>query len=73
LPLSAIVCTAVLGEPKRGDVCAREFGLGPGGNDSDRNVHFNWGWPMLDVRPIVPSIPARGAQGFWDWNEAGAA
>jgi hypothetical protein len=73
LPLSAIVCTAVLGEPKRGELCAREFGCESGGNDSDRGDHFNWGWPMSDVRPIVPAIPVRGAQGFWDWNAAEAA
>lgn len=66
LPLSAIVCTAVLGEPKAGDECAREFGYA--GNDSDRDEHFNWGWPMRDVEPVVPPVPVRGAQGFWKWS-----
>lgn len=65
LPLSCIVCTAVVGEPKRGDVCAKEFGYA--GNDSDRDGTFNWGWPMLDIQ-FVPNIPARGAQGLWDWT-----
>ncbi|RAI39092.1 hypothetical protein [Rhodoplanes roseus] len=69
LPLSAIVCTAVLGEPKAGDACGREFGWS---NDSDRDGTFNWGWPMQDVRPLVPAPPARGAQGFWNWQETAA-
>lgn len=67
LPLSHIICTAVIGEPRRGDVCAAEFGDGDGcGNDSDRDGTFNWGWPMLDVRAVIPPLPARGAQGLWD-------
>lgn len=66
LPLSAVVCTAIVGEPKRGDICAAEFGE-HAGNDSDRGGTFNWGWPMLDIEPIA-NIPARGAQGLWDWR-----
>lgn len=66
-PLSHILCTAVLGEPKRGDECAREFGIETGGNDSGRTGTFNWGWPLTDIQPLVPPAPARGAQGFWDW------
>lgn len=65
LPLSHIICTAVIGEPMRGDVCAAEFGE-QAGNDSDREGAFNWGWPMLDVKPVLPPYPARGAQGLWD-------
>lgn len=71
LPLSHIVCTAVIGAPKRGDACAREFGSGCGvgdANDSDREGTFNWGWPLTDVQPGIPPIPARGAQGFWNWT-----
>lgn len=61
LPLSAVVCTAVLGKPRRvGDIFR-------GVHDSDRLDHSKWGWPMLDVRPLEPIVPARGAQGFWDW------
>lgn len=65
LPLGHIVCTAVLGEPKPGDACAREFGL-DAGNDSDREGTFNWGWPMLEVEALEPPLPWRGRQGFWD-------
>jgi hypothetical protein len=67
LPLSHIVCTVTLGAPKRGDACAAEFGAGAG-NDSDRDGTFNWGWPMLEVEPQEPPVPARGAQGFWNWG-----
>jgi hypothetical protein len=71
LPLSCIVCTAILGEPKRGDACAKEFGRA--GNDSDRHEHFNWGWPLTDIDPVMPPIEARGAQGFWDWHDSAYA
>lgn len=66
LPKSHVVGTVVVGEPKRGDLCAAEFGASAG-NDSDREGTFNWGWPMLDIQPAEPPIPARGAQGLWEW------
>jgi len=66
LPLSSVVATARLGAPKRGDLCAAEFGYA--GNDSDRDGTFNWGWPMLEVEYLNPARPARGAQGLWDWR-----
>ncbi len=66
LPVSHMLCTVVLGEPKRGDLCAAEFGDNAG-NDSDREGTFNWGWPMLDVQPLLPPQEIRGAQGLWDW------
>lgn len=68
LPLSHVLCTAIVGAPKRGDVCAAEFGA-TAGNDSDRDGTFNWGWPMLDIVPMTPPEPARGAQGLWDWRD----
>lgn len=71
LPFSAIVGTAVLGEPKHGDEIARAMGAPV--NDSDRNRHANWGWPMLDIERFEAPVPARGAQGFWDWVEADQA
>jgi hypothetical protein len=67
LPLSHVLCTVTLGSPKRGDMCAAEFGL-DAGNDSAREGTFNWGWPMRDIEPLVPPIPARGAQGLWEWR-----
>ena len=62
-PRSAIVCTAVVGEPVTGDEAARRLGMDV--NDSDREGTFNWGWPMLEIKK-VPGIPCRGAQGFWN-------
>jgi hypothetical protein len=67
LPLSCIVAIVTVGQPKRGDECAAEFG-DAAGNDSDRDGTFNWGWPMLDLQPVIPPIEARGAQGIWDWH-----
>lgn len=67
LPLSAVICTAIVGTPKRGDECAAEFGAAAT-NDSDREGTFNWGWPMLDIEPVMPPIETRGAQGLWDFR-----
>ena len=65
--LSAVLCTAIVGEPKPGNECAAEFG-DTAGNDSDREGTFNWGWPMLDIEPLMPPIEVRGAQGLWDFR-----
>lgn len=67
VPLSHILCTAILGEPKRGDLCAAEFGT-EAGNDSDRDGTFNWGWPLASIEPLEPPVPAKGLQGFWNWS-----
>lgn len=68
LPLSSMVCTAVLGDPIRGADLAKRLGL-PAVNDSDRDQHTNWGWPLTDIERLNPFIPARGAQGFWKWKD----
>lgn len=68
-PLSHILCTAILGKPKRGDVCAREFGE-DAGNDSDREGTFNWGWPLTDIEHLEPPVQIKGMQGLWDWKVA---
>ncbi|OWV67899.1 hypothetical protein ATY76_13290 [Rhizobium sp. R339] len=68
LPLAHVLCTVIVGEPKRGDECAREFGESAG-NDSDRGGTFNWGWPMLDIEALEPPVPARGLQGLWNWSD----
>lgn len=67
LPLSCILGTAIVGEGKRGDHCAAEFGV-DAGNDSDRDGTFNWGWPLTDFQHLEPPMPAKGAQGIWKWN-----
>lgn len=66
LPLSSIVGTAVLGQPKRAFEILDAFGVTI--NDSRRHEHANWAWPMLDILPQEPIQPAKGAQGFWDWR-----
>lgn len=67
LPLSAVLGTAIVGEPKRGDECAREFGQGAG-NDSDREGTFNWGWPLERIEHFSPPVEQCGAQGLWDFR-----
>jgi hypothetical protein len=71
LPLGSIVGTAVLGKPRPAYEIAAEFGGRV--NDSDRDQHAMWAWPMLDVEPVMPVVPARGAQGFWWWQLTRAA
>lgn len=66
LPISAGIGTAVIGEPRNGLEIAEEFGV-PRVNDSDRDEHANWGWPMLDIEAWPEPIPMRGKQGFWPW------
>ena len=70
LPLSSIVGTAVVGKPVQAYDIAEEFGHAI--NDSDRQQHASWAWPMLDVQPMAPVVPAKGAQGFWNWDERAA-
>lgn len=68
LPMAAGLGTAVIGQPRLGTDIAVEFGL-PRANDSDRDQHANWGWPMLDIECWDEPIPMRGAQGLWTWPE----
>lgn len=68
-PLSTVLCTAILGEPK---LAARLFAGEIDPNDSDRVNHSIWAWPMLQIERLQPPIPARGAQGFWNWQEDAA-
>jgi len=65
MSLSAVVCTAVLGQP----VAAAQL-IRPEHGDSARPMHNIWGWPMLEIQRLDPPVPARGAQGFWNWNNA---
>jgi hypothetical protein len=67
MPRGCIVATAILGAPIRADKIMAEFGRVT--NDSDRDGHFNFAWPMLDVEEMQPPIEAKGAQGFWDWTQ----
>ncbi len=66
LPMAAGIGTAIVGEPRNGIEIAAEFGV-ERANDSDRDEHANWGWPMLDIEAWPEPIPMRGAQGLWTW------
>ncbi|OJY65492.1 MAG: hypothetical protein BGP16_12755 [Sphingobium sp. 66-54] len=66
LPMAAGIGTAVVGEPVIGTAVAEQFGV-PRANDSDRDDHANWGWPMLDIERWPEPIPMRGKQGLWNW------
>lgn len=63
LPIAHRLGTAVLGKPRK---ASEIFG---GRGDSDRIDHQVWAWPLTDIKPFEPPIPARGAQGFWTWPE----
>lgn len=67
LPRGAVLCLATLGTPIKGAVLSASLGLT---NDSDRDEHTNWGWPLTNVERLEPYVPARGAQGFWTWNRS---
>lgn len=68
LPLSSILGMAVLGEPRRAHEIVEEFGARL--NDSDRDQHSNWAWPLTAIEVLEPYQPAKGAQGFWEWRPA---
>lgn len=84
LPLGAVVCTALLAgayqcgpdvarkpwhclvaarrglaTPERGTIPVDEFGDYHAGR---------WAWSLTDIECFDPPIPARGAQGLWDWH-----
>ncbi len=65
LPLGAIIGSAIIGEPVPTTQALLDiedqfpFGdWGPG----------RWAWPLLDPRPLVEPIQAKGAQGVWYWE-----
>lgn len=60
--LAAGLGTAVIGKPRN----AGTIFTGRTPEDSDRG-EFNWAWPLSDIRPWHPPVPARGFQGFWNW------
>jgi len=66
LPIACGLGTAIVGEPRLGTDIAEEFGV-PRANDSDRDQHSNWGWPMFDIEVWPEPIPMRGKQGLWNW------
>lgn len=71
LPMACGIGTAIVGEPRIGTEIAEEFGV-PSANDSDRDQHANWGWPMLEIEAWPQPIFTRGKQGLWNWLDAPA-
>lgn len=67
LPRAAVLCTGVIGAARRAFEIVGEFG-GPRINDSDRDEHANFAWPITDIELLLPPVEARGAQGFWNWG-----
>lgn len=60
-PLASGLGTVLLGQPIRATDLYKDV------NDSDRIDHHVWAWPTSDPQPFEPYMPARGAQGFWEW------
>lgn len=65
LPLAAGLGSAVLAAPIR---CVEQPAWF--GGDSARIDEHVWAWPLTKVEPFGAPIPAKGAQGFWDWGLA---
>ena len=65
-PLSSVLGTAIIGAPQPALEWVRAHA--PGFLDSDRIDHSKFAWPLTDIESFAPPIPARGAQGFWDWH-----
>lgn len=53
LPLGAGLGTATLGQPR---VAA------------ENTTGARYAWPMLDIERWAAPVPAKGAQGFWEWR-----
>lgn len=76
LPLGAVLGTAMVGQPLRDDALATHLGVktlaesGSPINDSDRDEHSNWAWPLSEIDRFRPMIPATGHQGLWVWKKA---
>lgn len=72
IPLRSILCTAVLGQPRLGPDIAEEFGgvevVTGLLNDSDRDEHANYGWPLTSIQLVMPPVEHRGQQGWSEWN-----
>ena len=65
---SAVVCTAIIGQPVPAAEAVRQaYGENFKG-DSDRIDHQVFGWPVTAIERLTPPVPAKGAQGFWEWK-----
>jgi hypothetical protein len=69
LPISAVLGTAVLGEPCLAHTLLTGEQASIVQADSMRIDHHMWAWPLTAVQRFDLPVPARGAQGFWRWME----
>lgn len=87
LPHGAVVCTAILAGayqcdesifPGRVEVIdyrgptyleRDSINMDPFGDYSPGR----WAWLLTDVRPLDPPVPAKGKQGWWEWDEGRVA
>ena len=74
IPRGAVVCTAVLdhaalvtGLERDGQVVAGNGHLVPVDEWGDFGPG-RWLWFLRGVEPVDPPVPARGRQGFWNWE-----
>lgn len=68
LPLSSGIGTVIVGAPVDGwTACESAFNHKV--NDSDRDGHANFAWPMQEIEPWDEAVPCKGAQGFWNWPD----
>lgn len=59
MPLSAVIGTAILGDLRPAtDIFTSR------GHDAPEL----WAWPLTETEKFRRPIPARGAQGFWNWE-----
>lgn len=61
LPRGAVVAIARL-------VDCRRVGELPADLQAHAHAHGPWCWVLADVERFPNPIPARGAQGLWDWT-----
>ena len=74
IPRGTVVCTAIL------DHAARVTGPEHNGQVTVTGNHWvkidewgdfgpgRWLWFLRDMEPMDPPVPARGHQGFWNWE-----
>jgi hypothetical protein len=69
IPLSSMLGTAVIGKPvPAAEAVVAAYGENFKG-DSDRIDHQVFGWPIRDIKRFEVPVPAKGLQGFWEWDE----
>lgn len=66
LPRAHMLGTALVGAAVNAADIASEFGGHI--NDSDREEHANFAWPLTDVQELVPPRQMMGLQGLWNWG-----